>query len=423
MAKAARRGKTLLAVCAALAAGAAVGVSGLCGCLASRCSGGADNEASADGTKKKGDNDSTTEGDVVVVALPSPQVTAVPKKNMVWIEPGAFVAGTPQGELPRIADEEMPGVQVFLGGFYIDQYPYPNEPGAIQTTNVTREQAENLCASIDKRLCTELEWERACKGPSNTTYEYGANHSAKTCAMSQGENLIPTGTNAGCRSGFDVFDLHGGAFEWTSSNWNRLAPTALAVVRGGSGVPSEVVGRCANARARNPDTKYADVGFRCCAGQKNDAEVQLEVDLPPEALKAVVNTSELAPQFESALASEALGATAPNGKFTVNRVWKWYPIGNEKLAVASGCAQAQPTTGRARCGVVVGRLREQGLQPLAFAPSGWWLPSVQLDDDRRVLWVYGGDVGGQYRRKVAYLWGRVGVGEPETAVKKSRRKR
>ena len=48
---------------------------------------------------------------------------------MVWIPSGPLVAGTPEGSLPRVADEEMPGEQVILKGYYIDVFPYPNEEG------------------------------------------------------------------------------------------------------------------------------------------------------------------------------------------------------------------------------------------------------------------------------------------------------
>lgn len=366
------------------------------GCMPSRCS------------KDTGPADAG----ILVVALPEPERPPVPRKNMAWIPAGAFVAGTPPDTLPRIADEEMPGAQVMLQGYYIDQYPYPNEPGAIQATNVTRDEAQARCEALDKRLCTELEWERACKGPNSTTYEYGAVHNPQICAMSKGGHLVPTGTSTGCRSGYEVADLHGGAFEWTASNWNRGAPSELAVVRGGSGEPTEVVGRCANARARRPDRSFPDVGFRCCAGNPNDAEVTLEVQRSPDPIKILSRNLELTDTLENNLPTDLtkLLPDGTGGKFRIDRLWKWFPIGNEEIVLASGCAHPGV---HATCGVVIARLKDDSVQPLAFASSGWWLPNVQLDDDRRILWVYGGDGLGKYRRRVAYLWGRVGVGEPE----------
>jgi hypothetical protein len=46
---------------------------------------------------------------------------------MHFIPSGALVVGTPENQLPRIADEEMAGLQLILKGFYIDTFPYPNE--------------------------------------------------------------------------------------------------------------------------------------------------------------------------------------------------------------------------------------------------------------------------------------------------------
>lgn len=368
----------------------------------------------------KADDDSKE--DVAVVALPAPTTPPVPRKNMAWISAGAFVAGTPPGELPRIADEEMPGVQVVLQGFYIDQYPFPNEPGAIQTTNVTLAEAKSKCEEGDKRLCTELEWERACKGPDSSTYEYGSSYRSSTCDASGNVNLSPTGTRVGCRSGHDVYDMHGGAFEWTASDWNRGGDSGLTVVRGGSGDPGEVVGRCANARARRPDGRYPDVGFRCCAGPANDALVTLDVVRSPEPIKTLGRNAEMSAAIEANL-PESLAKTLPaegRGAFHVDRMWRWYPIGNEELVLASGCGHPGA---HAVCGVVIARFKDERVQSLAFAPSGWWLPNVQLDDDRRVLWVYGGDGLGKYRRRVAYLWGRIGVGEPARGSELWRKKK
>src|SRR4051812_34030531 len=65
-----------------------------------------------------------------------------PRAGMAWIPPGTLRAGTPPGRTPRVAEEELPGVPLPMGGFYMDLFPYPNEPGAIPTTNVARADAE-----------------------------------------------------------------------------------------------------------------------------------------------------------------------------------------------------------------------------------------------------------------------------------------
>jgi hypothetical protein len=317
----------------------------------------------------------------------------------------------------------MPGVQVVLHGFYIDQYPYPNEPGAIQTTNITRKEATKKCEEQDKRLCAELEWERACKGNQSTVYEYGDVYRRDDCGVGTGGQLMPTGTRVACRSEFNVHDMHGGAFEWTSSSWGRGTQDNRFAVRGGSGVPGEVIGRCANAIARS-DRSYPDVGFRCCAGPPNDARVELEIKHASNPYKRISRDPELWHALASALPEQLADRIPPKGRgaFKVTRVGRWAPIGNEQLLVASGCAHPGH---HAICGAIISRKRGDKIKPVAFAPSGWWLPNVQLDDDPRMIWVFGGDGVSKYRRKVAYLWGSVGVGEIERggATRRPKRKR
>src|SRR5579883_2586174 len=102
------------------------------------------------------------EGDGGVVTAPSTIAPGAPRAGMVWIPAGVLRAGSAPDEVPRVADAELPGTEIAIGGFYIDVLPYPDETGAIPTTNVTRDEAARLCDKQGKRLCSELEWERAC---------------------------------------------------------------------------------------------------------------------------------------------------------------------------------------------------------------------------------------------------------------------
>src|SRR5450755_2778341 len=164
----------------------------------------------------------------------------------------ALHAGSGLDEVPREADTEPPGLEVPLGGFYIDVLPWPDEAGAIPTTNVSRDEAARLCDGKEKRLCSELEWERACKGPDNARYDYGATFDARVCNAGQSADTSarhPSGERTACRSGFGVREMHGGAWEWTDSPWNRGAAshleTPFGVIRGGNGVAGELETRCA----------------------------------------------------------------------------------------------------------------------------------------------------------------------------------
>src|SRR5262249_42464103 len=130
---------------------------------------------------------------------PEPSAAPEPRPGMVWIPPGVLLAGTPPDRLPRVADEEMAGEQVVMHGYYIDVFPQPNEAGAIPTTNISQPEAAELCAGQGKRLCTELELERACKGPENLTYEGGDAYKPAACGTGVPRALTPNGFNTACQ--------------------------------------------------------------------------------------------------------------------------------------------------------------------------------------------------------------------------------
>jgi formylglycine-generating enzyme len=338
-----------------------------------------------------------------------------PRKGMIWVPPGTLIAGTPKEKTPRIADEELPGQPIELAGFYIDEFAYPNEAGAIPKTGMTREEAAGLCSAQDKRLCTELEWERACKGPANTTYEYGETYRASECLMGLPGRLAPSGLRVACKSAFGVHDMHGGPWEWTSSIWRRGGPQ-VATIRGGNSEAGELVGRCANAMPIAPSTKRPDLAARCCAGEPNRPEVKLAVvrgkTLEPRPYEATFWAS-----IAEAVRENAPPDLPPGEPFRVDRTWLWHPVGNEELVVAAGCVKRVP---HMACGAGVFRMRpsssdggKETPELIGFASSGWWMAVVRTDHGRRDLWVFGGDGIATFKRRVAYVWGRVAFGEAE----------
>jgi formylglycine-generating enzyme len=327
---------------------------------------------------------------VVVTTQPS-------RRGMVWVPPGVLVMGTPKDATPRLADEELAGEEKSMTGFFIDKLPYPNEPGAIATTNVTREEAERLCAKAEKRLCTEAEWERACKGPAQDLYVGGA-FSAATCGLgipAERAALQPRGANPACVSGFEVADLHGGAYEWTSSTWKRGGAGDQGVVRGGNApMPQgEVVSRCANAAPRSPGSKSATVGFRCCAGERNEVEVVLKPGRTL-VLERVVTREGMPLSLRSRAKEEA--------SF---RAWRWRPSLNDELLVHSGCAGE-----RGPCSLIVGR--EAGsTEVVALTLELGRVPAeVQLFEGMRTLRATFMDPQGR-SRYVRYEMGKLSVSD------------
>jgi hypothetical protein len=326
---------------------------------------------------------------------------------MAFIPAGRLKVGTPPDRTPRVADEEMPGTVVEMGGFYIDLLPWPNEPNAIPTTAVTRDDAEQLCETKQKRLCTELEWERACKGPDNTTYEYGDTYRKEPCgtgiSLEQAARR-PTGEHAQCKSKFGVMELHGGAWEWTSSVWGRGTKdkdASQGVLRGGNSVAGELVGRCANAIARDPSKKSPTMGFRCCAGTKSSAEVKLEqVGVPVFAMTSAA----VGEPYQAALAAVVTGTLDPKLQHT----WNWLPIPNEELVIVQGCNTVAPVTART-CGFVVGRAG----RVLAQTATGRDPPELARNGDLRHLRMRSLDQRGTFSRDITYLYGKVELGAPK----------
>jgi hypothetical protein len=329
---------------------------------------------------------------------------------MVWIPTGVFRAGSATDEVPRVADAELPGVDMPMGGFYIDVLPWPNENGAIPTTNVTREEAQRLCGQRGKRLCTELEWERACKGEGNTRYEYGPNYDPRVCGTSAaGESAArrPSGDRIGCRSAFGVKDMHGGVWEWTDSMWGRGAPRERGVARGGSDGPGELTTRCAYARAVVPTDRSPGLGFRCCAGPRNDAQVQLEVKSGP-AFERTVHAWRPSPPLD-ALGGQACGPPSSPAPCSVARAWTWRPAPNVELSLSGGCVGHDPN---ARCAIAVSRTSGDRVDPLAQVDTGLEIPEVVLLDNlERRIRVRGADIHRQFVREVTFSYGRVDVRE------------
>jgi formylglycine-generating enzyme len=332
-----------------------------------------------------------------------------PPRGMVWVPEGALVAGTPEGRLPRLPDQEMAGEQMVLHGFFIDVFAYPNEEGAIPTTGLTRPQAEAACAEHGKRLCTELEWERACKGPENTTYEYGERYRSDVCLTGRAPRMLPSGFRQGCRSEFGARDMHGTVWEWTASRFGRGGDGSLVALRGGNGDAGEVIGRCANAVGRAPTTRSSQIGFRCCMGEPNEAVVSLKLERTKSLEQREVFEPSWAAKLEGLAPPEVNEGLSADLAWRAASLWDWRPVANAHLVVAGGCAGAPAAR---RCGALIADLVAGEPQYSSWAWVGLWPPTLRVSSvGAQKLWVYGGDRTSPLRQAALFEWGRVRLGE------------
>ncbi len=186
---------------------------------------------------------------------------------MAYLRKGGFKMGSAKNDEMR-SFGELSLKWRRTGGYCIDRYEYPGR-GRRPKRNVTFYQAKKLCESKGKRLCTEKEWERACKGGRNYRYPYGNKFNDKRCntRRKSGENrsVTSSGRYRGCRSRYGIYDMSGNVAEWTSSRYRR---GSSRTVRGGAANRPDWDVRCASRRSLSPSRRKSTVGFRCCADAK-----------------------------------------------------------------------------------------------------------------------------------------------------------
>lgn len=225
--------------------------------------------ASAAGCSRESESSPTASVSSAASAAPAGSVRAPKQEPLadesVEIPTGAFLAGSVPGEPGRDPELEPRRYEVELGAFQIDKLPYPNDPKQPPRTGVTREQARRLCAERGARLCTELEWERACKGPDSDPFATGSAWDPR-CADEP----------RSCATGFEVLGMGAALREWTNSDVvpSERKQKRLPSVRGAPRTAPTAEHRCAARRGVDGDTSAEDLGFRCCRGAPNAAQVK-----------------------------------------------------------------------------------------------------------------------------------------------------
>jgi hypothetical protein len=266
------------------------------------------------------------------------------------IPSGKFEAGSTPGDKGRDPVLEPAMLEVELGGFTIDRYLYPNDPQKPPLTGVSRSRAQELCQQAGGRLCTELEWERACKGPEGSAYAGGAAWDP-ACAASPST----------CASGFGALGMGAALREWTASDVapiENMQPKAAAV-RGARADAVAADHRCARRAAVDPEASGPDIGFRCCRGAPNAASIPSpqwqqtfrRADIPitdvTDMLASVPQLKDLGGELaffkepddvNIVLARGDAGGPPPNTTFTTSPLL-WNPVPGEEILVIAGKAQ------------------------------------------------------------------------------------
>jgi hypothetical protein len=260
------------------------------------------------------------------------------------IPAGAFSAGSIPGDPGRVPETEPRRFRAELGAFQIDRLPYPNDPNAPPLVGVSRSEARKHCADRGGRLCTELEWERACKGPDNDEFASGTIWDPR-CARDP----------KSCASGFEVLGLGAAIREWTASDLRSKDTSQKndAIVRGAFGEDADQH-RCAGRRSIPSDTRSNEIGFRCCAGAPNAAivaeptlgetfeKVRITADRLERLLAENPETRSIAKDIKFFKEPESAQTVIDRGpgdrkgmSFTVSPL-KWNPVPGAEFVVLSG---------------------------------------------------------------------------------------
>jgi serine/threonine protein kinase/formylglycine-generating enzyme required for sulfatase activity len=182
-------------------------------------------------------------------------------EGMAFVAAGPFKMGTARDD-PMMGFDEKPLATVSVEGFCIDVYEHPNKKGVVPMVSVAFPEAQRLCASQGKRLCSEAEWEKSCRGRSALRWPYGGTFEATACntedESGEARALAPAGRFAKCRSIFGVADLSGNAAEWTAER----------IIKGGTFAGGDYAVRCSARKNGAVSLKSPQVGFRCCVGSR-----------------------------------------------------------------------------------------------------------------------------------------------------------
>ena len=188
-------------------------------------------------------------------------------QEMLYVPPGPFLMGRLYSEDVATNASEPLAETREVKGFFIDRYEFPNNLKDLNgqpvkpVARVTWQEASDTCSKFGKRLCTEEEWEKACKGPENTVYAYSDTYDKGVCGASMDEPYH-LGERPACFSGWGVMDLSGSVREWTSTV--EGAKGTRRIVKGGLKANNERGSRCAFAVDESVTYSDGSLGFRCC---------------------------------------------------------------------------------------------------------------------------------------------------------------
>ena len=169
--------------------------------------------------------------------------------------------------------------EIVLPAFQIDKYEVTNEQYArvvldhkyypeeihMPAVFVSQLEAEDYCKSVDKRLPSEEEWEKAARGTDGRLYPWGNDFddaAAVTSETADGK-VSDVGTREKGKSPYGAMDMAGNVWEWTTGFDERYS-----ILRGGSFYEESWASTVISSLTSIPEDGKDYIGFRCVKGGK-----------------------------------------------------------------------------------------------------------------------------------------------------------
>jgi hypothetical protein len=146
--------------------------------------------------------------------------------------------------------------------YCIDKWEYPNRIGSLPQTDITWAEAADSCRMAGKHLCTEDQWQAACRGKFGYAFPYGREYQKGRC-NTESPDLSYVGDNVPCVSQYGVFDMSGNVYEWTSTNYSDKN-TDKKVMLGGNHYLGQKNSCCDTRQWEWHNNRSKQLGFRCC---------------------------------------------------------------------------------------------------------------------------------------------------------------
>ena len=250
-------------------------------------------KAKNDGVKKTASSEDTETSGLKTGTVRTLVLPGGAKMEVIYVAPGSFVMGSPEGEAGRFDNETQHRVTI-TKGYWLGKYPVTQEewvslmgenPARFKNARnpverVSWEDCQEFCQKLNSylhcgaRLPTEAEWEYACRAGSVGGYGIkGSFDQISWCCDNSDDTTHPVGQKGKNNWGFR--DMHGNVWEWCEDWYGdydaiaQIDPTGpesgeARVARGGSWFNPLYYGRSAKHSGYSPGVCDPAIGFRLC---------------------------------------------------------------------------------------------------------------------------------------------------------------